>query len=300
MSTLWQKVAALAFLTFLGLWIVAIIGGFALPLPRASAHPVPYQALAAREDQGARRQMANNLAQLGLARVPVRGVLDLADIDKVQVHEKIGRVATATADFAADEAALRGALEEHKAGVVHEASVGVAPDRRLVLEVGVSPERFDDLVDRLQGVGRLDSLSVERHDRTGELRLLTARRQSLKKHLEVVKKLSARDNPTTEDSLKVAREMREVERELEVLSTQAGDFLGRESFYTVTVTLAEEAAGRHGRATAVALRAGHAFLWAGAWWCAAVVVAGSLAGAVVSARVLMRPMTRGEPAAAAR
>jgi hypothetical protein len=299
MSVLWQKVAAIAFLTFLALWIVGVIGGFALPLPRATAPLPASSSVQAWDNQGARRQMANNLRQLGLLRVPVRGVLDLAEIDKVEVHEKIGRLATATADFAADEAALRADLEEHKAAVVHEASAGVAPDRRLTLEVGVSPERFDALVEGLQGVGRVESLVIERHDRTGELRQLSARRQSLKKHLEVVKKLSARDNPSTEDSLKVAREMREVERELEALSAQAGDFLGKESFYTVSVTLAEDVVGRHGRTVTVALRTGHAFLWAAAWWCAAAVVAGSLAGAVVSARVLMRPAPPAEPAPAA-
>ena len=40
MSPLWKKVAALAFLTFLALWVVALIGGFALPLPREPAYPV--------------------------------------------------------------------------------------------------------------------------------------------------------------------------------------------------------------------------------------------------------------------
>jgi hypothetical protein len=296
MSPLWKKVAAVAFLTFLALWIVALIGGFALPLPRASAYPVASQNVAQREDGLARRQLANNLPALGLARMPPRGVLDLDDIDKVEVHEKTGRVVTTTTDFAADEAAIRALLQEHRAAVTNETSGGVAPDRRLTLEVGVSPDRFESLVERLERIGRLESLSVEQHDRTGELRQLAARRQSLKKHLEVIRKLSTRDNPSTDDSLKVAREMREVERELETLSAQAGDFLGKESFYTVSVTLVEDTAGRHGRTVTLAYRAGHAFLWAAAWWGAAAVVAGSLAGAFVSARVLIRPAQTSEQA----
>src|SRR5687768_15592910 len=138
MSPFWQRVAAVAFLTFLILWVVALSGGFALPLPRASADPVAYSSVQRREDGLARQQLANNLRDLGLAREPVRGVLDRPDLDKVQVHEKIGRVATTTADFAADEATTRAVLEEQKAVVVNETSGGVAPDRRLTLEVGVS------------------------------------------------------------------------------------------------------------------------------------------------------------------
>jgi Domain of unknown function (DUF4349) len=292
MSPIWKKkVAAVAFLIFLSLWVVGLIGGLALPLPRASADPVAFSNVQPIQggDQG-RRQLANNLRALGLAREPVRGVLDRADLDKVQVHEKTGRVAATTTDFAVDEAAIRAALEEHKAVVVNETSGGVAPDRRLTLEVGVSPDKFDALVERLQRIGRLESLRVEQHDRTGEFRQLAARRQSLKKHQETVSKLSTRDNPT-DDSLKLAREVKEIERELETLSAAAGDFLGKESFYTVTVTLVEDAAGRHGPTVTLASRASHAFLWAVAWWGAAVVVAGSVAGAFVSAQVLTQRPT---------
>jgi hypothetical protein len=292
MTPLRKKVAAVAFLTFLVLWIVALIGGLALPLPRATAYPVASTNITQGENVQARRQLANNLPALGRTS---RGVLDLDDIDRVEVHEKTGRVATTTADFAADEAAVRAVLAEHKAAVTNETSGGVAPNRRLTLEVGVSPDRFEALLERLQRIGRLESLSVEQHDRTGELRQLAARRQSLKKHLEAVRKLSTRDNPSTDDSLKVAREMREIERELETLSAQAGDFLGKESFYTVSVTLVEDTAG-HGRTVTLARRAGHAFLWAAAWWGAAAVVAGCLAGAFVSVRVLIRPAPASEQA----
>src|SRR5947208_1714222 len=120
MSPFWKKVAAVAFLSFLALWLVALVGGLALPLPRASADPVAFSSASRREDGPARQQLANNLRELGLAREPVRGVLDRPDLDKVQVHEKVGRVATTTADFAADEAAVRAALEEQKAVVSNE------------------------------------------------------------------------------------------------------------------------------------------------------------------------------------
>ena len=285
MSPFWKKVASAGFLVFLILWIIGLSGGFALPLPRASAEPIAFSTVQGRDDGLTRQQAVNNLRELGLAREPVRGVLDRADLDKIQIHDKICRVATTTTDFAADEAAIRAVLEGQKVVVVNETSGGVAPDRRLTLEVGVSPDKFDALVERLQRIGRLESLRVEQRDLTGEFRQLAARRQSLKKNLETVNKLSVRDNPT-EESLKLAREVRDIERELEILSARAGDYLGKESFYTVSVTLVEDTAGRHGTTVTLARRASNAFLWAVAWWGAAVVVAGAFAGALVSVRVL--------------
>lgn len=286
MSPVWKRIAASAFLTFVVLWVVALVGGFALPLPRAATEPVTTYSVAVSKEVGlSRQQLANNLHELGLAREPVRGVLDRADLDKVHVHEKTGRVVTTTTDFAADEAAVRAAVAEQKGAIADETSGGVAPERRLTLEVGVTPDRFDALVERLQRVGRLESLRVEQRDRTGEFRQLAARRQSLKKHLETVSKLTTRDN-TTDDSLKLAREVKDIERELEALSAQAGDFVGKESLYTVTVTLVEDDGARHGTTVTLARRAGHAALWAAAWWGAAAIAVGSLAGAVASVRVL--------------
>jgi hypothetical protein len=55
MSPVWKKVAAVAFLTFLTLWVVALVGGLELPLPRAAADPVAFAAAANREDGLARQ-----------------------------------------------------------------------------------------------------------------------------------------------------------------------------------------------------------------------------------------------------
>ena len=51
MSPFWKKVAAAAFLIFLALWVVAMTGGFALPLPRALADPAAFSAVQTRAEQ---------------------------------------------------------------------------------------------------------------------------------------------------------------------------------------------------------------------------------------------------------
>src|SRR5205085_4323232 len=107
----------------------------------------------------------------------------------------------------------RAVLAAHQATVFNEKDSGVAPARRLTLEIGVHPDRFEGLVDQLRQVAHLESVSVQQRDRTGEFRRLHAQRQSLKAHLEAVQKLRGRQNPTVEDELKLEQKIQDIEKE---------------------------------------------------------------------------------------
>jgi hypothetical protein len=279
----WKKVAAVSFLTFLVLWIVGFLRILAQPYPQAPVWPV----LGSEEVSLQRTQNANNLKQLGLARTPLPNLLDQGDLDRIHVFEKNAQLAMGTTEFADDVAHVRSALAEHQATVFHEKSSGLAPERRLTLQVGVHPDRFDALVDQLREIGHLDSISVTQRDRTAELRRLHAQRQSLKKHLEAVRKLRGGKNPSVEDELKVEQKIQDIEKELQTLSVQFGELLGEESFYNVYFTLFEyQPGGKLDRTSTLPRRLLHAFLWALQWWCAGVAGVVVLAGTWVSLRVL--------------
>jgi hypothetical protein len=292
MRQLWKKAAALGFLLFLGLWIAGTTAGLAPPSLRQAPAAAPPAAVVWSQsisDSTARRQLANNMRQLGLARAPLPVVLEQVDVEQARVHEKSARIATSAVSFEADEAEVRAAIEEQRALVINETSGGREPERRLTLEIGVHPDKYDALVDRLGRIGRLESVSVQQQDRTNEFRQLYARRQSLKKQLESVRKLLARDHPTIDDSLKVEQKIHDLERELRSVSVQLGDLVGKESFYHVYLTLVEHLPGAGpGRASFLVRRTARAFLWATAWWCVAAVVLGASGGAYVSARTLLR------------
>jgi hypothetical protein len=292
MRPVWKKVAALGFLLFLGLWVAGTIRGSKLPYSRPPAAPPTLGS----ELNSQRLQAANNLRQIGLAKAPLPLVLDQPDVGRIQVHEKTAHLTASTAAFDNDQAAIRDALAEHQAVVFNERNSGIAPDRRLTLEIGVHPEKFDALVEQLRQIGRLESFSVQQRDRTGEFRGLHARRQALKKYLETVVKLRGANNRSVEDTLKVEKQIQDIERELQALSVQFGELLGKESFYHVHLTLFEDKGGRSARAYAVARRAGHAFLWAAAWWVAVVAAAGVLVGTGLSVQVLWPKRSGGLPA----
>ena len=266
---------------FVGLWVVGLFRG----APRSDSLPALEWSSNSYDNSNSRQQYANNLRQLGLGAMPLPAVLDQADIDRIQVFEKIARLTNSTTSFDRDQSAIRSAVASHQAVIFNEINGGIAPSRRFSLEIGVHPDKFDALVEELRKVARLESVSVQQRDRTGEFRRLHAQRQSLKKHLEAVQKFRGAMNPTIDDQLKLEQRIQDIEKELQNIGVQLGDFVGKDSYYHVHVTLTE-ADGRFDHAYAMPLRVGHAFLWALAWWCGTALTLFVLAGTVVSVRAL--------------
>jgi len=196
-------------------------------------------------------------------------VIDADKIERIQIHEKVGHLSSVSTAFQEDEAKLRAVLATHQASIIDEKDSGIEPHRRLAVEVGVPPEKFDALVAELRRVGTLAAIRVEQTDRTGEFRKLHAQRQSLKKFLESVLKLRGGDKLTIDDALRLDQKIKEIENELRPLNDQLGDFLGKESFYHVQLTLTEHQAGdRRDQTYSVPQRIFHAALWAAVWWSA--------------------------------
>lgn len=276
-----KQVAAVAFLAFVVLWVVGLVRG----APRPDSSPALDWSSGSSDNTTSRQQFANNLHKIGLGAMPLPAVLDQADIDRIQVFEKTARLTNSTTSFDGDQSAIRSAVESHQAVIFNETNGGIAPSRRFSLEIGVHPDRFDALVEELRKVARLESVSVQQRDRTGEFRRLHAQRQSLKKHLEAVQKLRGAANPTIDDQLKLEQKVQDIEKELQNIGVQLGDFVGKDSYYHVHVTLSE-ADGRFDHAYTLPLRVGHAFLWALAWWCGTALTLFVVVGTVLSIRAL--------------
>jgi hypothetical protein len=284
MHLLWKKAAALGFLVFLGLWVVGIIRGETLSSPSPLlANPLQSARI---ENVSRSVQAANNLRQLGFARMALPLMLDAADIGRIEVYEQTASLTSTSDTFDASSARIRTALEEHHGRVFKESNTGLAPVRLLTLEVGVQPERFEALVEELREIGHLESISVQKHDRTGDLHRLHAQRQTLKKHLEAVQKLRGGNNPSIEDTLKVEQKIQDIEKEMQALSVQLGELLGKESLYHVHLTLQEKQPDTLARPAGLPRRVFAAFLWALAWWTAGLASLAVLAATGLSVRTL--------------
>src|SRR5262249_2478247 len=156
------------------------VRGLSLPYPPPS--PVPVSAEWDFSPSRQTQQYAwNNLKTLGLVDTPLPLMLDKPEVDRIRIHEKKAVLSLGTPDFTDDESRIRDAIKEHQAKVFTSKESGVEPHRRLTLEIGVAPEQFDGLVEKLRKVGHLAGLTIEQKDRTSEFRKLFAKRQSEKK-----------------------------------------------------------------------------------------------------------------------
>ncbi len=288
-----KKAGAVGFLVFLGLWIIGSARGMMLPYPE----PPPLQLSSIGDEfssggsggrqQGSNQNFWNNLKAIGMEKTPLPMVIDQAEIERIQIHEKTAFLTTSSFEFAEDEAKIRAALATHKVSTISEKEHGIAPQRRLSIEVGVHPEKFDSLVADLRKIGTLTSIKVEQTDRTGEFRKLHAQRQSLKKYFESVMKLRNTEKLTIDDALRLDQKIKEIENDLRPLGDQLGDFLGKESFYRVQLTLAEHQPGDRGdKSYTTPQRIFHAFWWAAVWWLVVALALGLTGGVGVSVWVL--------------
>jgi hypothetical protein len=280
MDQMRKQAAAIAFLTFLALWVVGIVR--TPPAPAGELTPWPASVV---QELSSRRQVANNMAEIGLGGKPLPAVLEQADVERIRVFEKTAQLAAGSDAFDDDEAHIRAAIAEQRGTVLDEKQSGLAPRRRLTLELGVHPDRFDALVGQLRAIGHLESIVVQQRDRTGEFRQLHAQRQSLKKHQEAILKLRGGKRPSVEDELRLEQRIREVEKELQLLGVQLGDLLGKESFYHVHLTLAEQSGGWPG-STGLPRRLLRAALWALPWWVATLAALAVLPATWFSVLVL--------------
>jgi Domain of unknown function (DUF4349) len=281
MQRLWKKIAAVGFLVFLCLWVGGMIRAWAQPLPST---PREWRLLSS-DESVSRLASANNLRQMGLAEAPL--AVQLANADRIQVYDKHANLAASTSAFEDDEVLIRSTLTAHHATIFNEMDSGIAPERHLSLEVGVSPEQFDALVERLRQIGHLENLSVHQQDRTAEFRRLHAQQQSLKKYLESVLKLRGGKATSIDEELKLEQRIQDIEKDLQGLAVQLGELLGKESFYRVHMTLSEfQPASRADAARIVPHRLANASLWALAWWGTAALAVGVLAATYLSVRTL--------------
>jgi hypothetical protein len=278
-----KKVAAIGFLVFLGLWTVGAIRGMMLDYPPPPSLPLVSIASGSSERAYDNAAAANNLKQIGMIETPVPLLLDNPDVDKISIHEKRAILTSGTASYDTDEPLIRTAIQEEQASIFNEKKTGIQPNRKLTMEIGVHPDKFDALVEKLKKIGILASSNIEKKDRTDEFRKLNVRRKSLKGHLADVMKLRSSAKASLDDSLKLEQKIQDIDKELQALSVQFGDLLGKESYYFVNVTLTEYQPGdRHDKTYTTPQRIFHAFAWAIVWWFAVALAFGLVAATGVS------------------
>jgi hypothetical protein len=187
--------------------------------------------------------------------VPVDAGLGSLD----QKYEKIGLVAARTTAFEDDEAKVRNLVASEAGLIQFEQRTGLPGNRLLQLGIGVHPDRFDAFLAAAKGIGTTASLRVQKIDKTNEFKDLKVKRASLEKTKEALTALKGRDG-RIEELISLENKILEIDREIQTLGVQLGDFDQENEFCTVKIALFER--GLRVRNISVIQRSKVAFEWA--------------------------------------
>ncbi len=155
-----------------------------------------------------------------------------------QKYERVADVSLISHAFDADAANIRSIASAASAVVQSENAYGLPGSRTLFLQLGVVPAAFDSTAEKLKGVGKLLSITVTKTDRTGDFRVLEAKRLSLEKTRDGLKALRT-GGAALSDLIALETKILEIEGQIQELGVSLGDFSESKSFCTIKVSLSE-------------------------------------------------------------
>lgn len=158
-----------------------------------------------------------------------------------QKYEKVAAVSSKTSEFDENEKKTRKMVEDAKGVIQYEQRSGLAGKRTLQLGIGVNPDKFDSMVESIQTIGVIDSISVNKTDKTNEYKNITATRISLEKSKAGLLSLKGR-NGKIEELISLEKEILDIEGKIQDLGVKLGEFDQENEFCTIKFTLKETGA----------------------------------------------------------
>ena len=226
------------------------------------------------------------------------------EINYDQKYEMISDIKSSSADFDNDVSKVRQAVDDVKGVVQMEYNGGLEEknNRCLWVSVGVTPGKFDLLVEELKKIGSLTDFSVNKTDKTAEFRAYLAQREALDKTLESYKALKSQGGSIA-DLLVVEEKIIQTEKEIMEIGVTLGLYDESRSLCTVEFTLGEysvytvEPSGI--RFYMIADSAYDALFWTLAVYAGLVLFVlfigfAALGGAFIVSRIVGQPVKKGE------
>lgn len=184
-----------------------------------------------------------------------------------QKYEKTASLQARTDDFPDDEKRLREISRNFNAIIQFEQRSGNPGHRDLHLMIGVRPESFDSFYVVVQAIGRIYANTVTKVDKTTEFRELNAKKASLEKALASLTELKNRAGSIS-DLVGLHDKILEIERQMQELGVELGNFSAENEFCTVRFSLHERAATR---TISFLGRAFDAFVWTAQYYLLALL-----------------------------
>ncbi len=168
-----------------------------------------------------------------------KGAGQLAATD--QKYEKIASLNSLTRHFDQDETRVRTLVKDQRGLIQFEQRFGLAGNRRLNLVIGVPPEQFDTAIEKIQVIGTITSIRIDKTDKTNEYKSLNAKKASLEKTIQGLTALKGRSGQIDE-LINLESKILEIENEIQSLGVTLGEFDEENEFCTIRFSLLEETA----------------------------------------------------------
>ena len=162
-----------------------------------------------------------------------------AKAETSQKYEKIGKLSANSREFDASEKKVRGLVREYNGLIQYEQKKGMPGDRSLYLVIGVPPLSFDSMITDLKGIGRLNSIVIDKIDKTNEYRELTAKRISLEKTVNSLITLKDKGGKIDE-YVNLEERILDYQQQLQELGVELGDYDQENEFCTIKYSLSED------------------------------------------------------------
>jgi len=155
-----------------------------------------------------------------------------------QKYEKIGALSSTTNDFDNEEKNTRDLIKKFKALIQYEESSGLEGKRHLNLGIGVNPDKFDEMISEIKKIGKLQSIQVNKTDKTNEYSDLNAQKESLLKSREALISFKGKGGKIDE-LINLENKILEVEESIQKLGVKLGEFDTENEFCTIKFSLTE-------------------------------------------------------------
>ena len=228
------------FFSLAGLFLLLFISRLAYNLNRKSISENMEQSISFFDNQSdLRKNYASEKNTVSFAAPPPPG----ASSQATQKYEKTATLNARTDAFSEDEGKLRQTTQAFGAIIQYEQKSGNPGHRDLHLMIGVRPELFDSFYVAAQGIGHIYVNSITKVDKTTEFRELNAKKASLEKALSNLTDLKNRAGSIA-DLVGLHDKILDIERQMQELGVELGNFSAENEFCTVRFSLYENAAAR--------------------------------------------------------
>lgn len=155
-----------------------------------------------------------------------------------QKYEKTANMTCRTSTFSEDEKMIRQTIKEENALVQFEQKSGTEDNRRLFLQIGVPPDRFDAFIEKIKDAQEIVKFDVSKKDKTNEYRELNSKRATLKNTRTALLELKSKGGKIDE-YIALENRILDIDDQLQQLGVQLGSFDSENEFCTVNVLLQE-------------------------------------------------------------